>query len=154
MLRRPSERRHRLQSEKELNITAFLNLMVVLIPYLLATAVFTRLVVLQMSLPTPSASAGPTPQVKRLELVVRILPESIEVMGGGKKLAAIPRTGRDADAAALAGILKDLKRQFPQDSASTVLSRPEIPYQALIQVMDVLRDAGFPEISIGESRAP
>ena len=39
-----------------LEITAFLNLIVVLVPFLLSTAVFTRLSVLDMSLPTMSGA--------------------------------------------------------------------------------------------------
>ena len=37
-----------------LEITAFLNLIVVLVPFLLSTAVFSRLAVLEMTLPAPA----------------------------------------------------------------------------------------------------
>ena len=38
----------------ELNITAFMNLMVILVPFLLITAVFSRLAVLELNLPGSS----------------------------------------------------------------------------------------------------
>ena len=38
----------------ELNITAFMNLMVILVPFLLITAVFSRLAILELNLPASS----------------------------------------------------------------------------------------------------
>jgi biopolymer transport protein ExbD len=38
----------------ELNITAFMNLMVILVPFLLITAVFSRLAILELNLPGSS----------------------------------------------------------------------------------------------------
>ena len=39
----------------ELDVTAFINLIVVLVPFLLSTAVFTRLSVIELSLPAQTA---------------------------------------------------------------------------------------------------
>lgn len=44
-------RRKRMQETVELNITAFMNLMVILVPFLLITAVFSRMTVLELNLP-------------------------------------------------------------------------------------------------------
>ena len=44
-------RRHRRKETAEMNITAFMNLMVILVPFLLITAVFSRLTILQLNLP-------------------------------------------------------------------------------------------------------
>ena len=59
-------RRHRRHEEAELNITAFMNLMVVLVPFLLITAVFSRLTILELNLPssseaTPERTRPPSP---------------------------------------------------------------------------------------------
>lgn len=51
---RRSGRRARTPESAELNITAFMNLMVILVPFLLITAVFTHLTVLDINLPTSS----------------------------------------------------------------------------------------------------
>jgi biopolymer transport protein ExbD len=49
----------RLRKESaHLEITAFINLIVVLVPFLLSTAVFTRLTVLDLSLPAKSSGAA------------------------------------------------------------------------------------------------
>ena len=45
----------RVQEVVELNITAFLNLMVILVPFLLVTAVFSRMTILELNLPPKDA---------------------------------------------------------------------------------------------------
>lgn len=63
--------RPRHHQEAELNITAFMNLMIVLVPVLLMTMVFSQITVLELTLPDAASSAD-TPEVdKKLELVVR-----------------------------------------------------------------------------------
>ena len=51
--RRRGGRRHN-DDTAELNITAFMNLMVILVPFLLITAVFSRLAILELNLPGSS----------------------------------------------------------------------------------------------------
>ncbi|MBL8287747.1 MAG: biopolymer transporter ExbD [Rubrivivax sp.] len=68
-------RKRRLKREAaHLEITAFINLIVVLVPFLLSTAVFTRLAVMDLALPAPS-SGGPLDKIKagelQLEVVIR-----------------------------------------------------------------------------------
>ena len=64
-------RRHNTETA-ELNITAFMNLMVILVPFLLITAVFSRLAVLELNLPGSSTEpADPQELVFQLEVIVR-----------------------------------------------------------------------------------
>ena len=62
MIRSRRGGRHHRNDTAELNITAFMNLMVILVPFLLITAVFSRLAILELNLPgsssEPVASAG------------------------------------------------------------------------------------------------
>ena len=56
----------------ELDVTAFLNLMIVLVPVLLLGMVFSQINVLQINLPPASSGASPDDDKKKvLELVVR-----------------------------------------------------------------------------------
>ena len=56
----------------ELNITAFMNLMVILVPFLLITAVFSRLAILELNLPGSSTEpADPQELTFQLEVTVR-----------------------------------------------------------------------------------
>ena len=68
-------RRH----HQELDITAFLNLIVVLVPFLLSTAVFTRLAVMDLTLPAQSNNKLEQLKGNDLKLEVVIRPESLEV---------------------------------------------------------------------------
>ena len=71
-MRRTRSRRRRHQATAELNITAFMNLMVVLVPFLLITAVFSRVTILELNLPLTEseAQANQKPQLE-IEVVIR-----------------------------------------------------------------------------------
>jgi biopolymer transport protein ExbD len=55
----------------DLDITTFLNLMVVLIPFLLLSAVFSQITVLQLNLPGAGAAGNPNKKTFEVEVVVR-----------------------------------------------------------------------------------
>src|ERR1043166_2826639 len=55
----------------ELDITAFLNLIVVLVPFLLSTAVFSRLAIVELSLPAQSSGFNDLKGDLQLEVVIR-----------------------------------------------------------------------------------
>src|SRR5215470_18561553 len=81
----------------ELDITAFLNLIVVLVPFLLSTAVFTRLSVLDLSLPAQSAGVEQL-KTNNLQLEVVIRPDALEVgdrIGG--LIERVPNTAKGPD---------------------------------------------------------
>ena len=76
-----------------LDVTAFINLIVVLVPFLLSTAVFTRLSVLDLSLPAQSTGALEKLSADKLKLEIVIRADAIEVgdrIGG--LIQSIPRT--------------------------------------------------------------
>ena len=150
-----------------LEITAFINLIVVLVPFLLSTAVFTRLTVIDLSLPAQNTAVE---QLKadnlQLEIVVR--PESLEVgdrIGG--LIQSVPNSATGHDVRALSTLIQQIKARFPDKLDATVLAEPNTPYDTLVQVMDAVR-AGhmqqttaqgkqvvraelFPHIAIGDA---
>ena len=76
-----------------LDVTAFINLIVVLVPFLLSTAVFTRLSVLDLSLPAQSTGALEKLSADKLNLEIVIRADAIEVgdrIGG--LIQSIPKT--------------------------------------------------------------
>jgi biopolymer transport protein ExbD len=146
-----------------LEITAFINLIVVLVPFLLSTAVFTRLSVLDVSLPAQNSGVE---QLKaddlKLEIVIR--PESLEVgdrIGG--LIQRIPNAGPVHDMKALSELMVQLKARFPDKTDATLLAELDTPYDTLVQVMDAMRESHtvqgprtlraelFPNISIGDA---
>ncbi|MCP4429968.1 MAG: biopolymer transporter ExbD, partial [Gammaproteobacteria bacterium] len=63
----------------ELNITAFMNLMVVLVPFLLLTAVFSHITILDLNLPDPSSAESKKPKTPPYELRVTIRNNSLNL---------------------------------------------------------------------------
>ena len=146
----------------ELDITAFMNLIVVLVPFLLTSVVFTRLAVLELNL--PAAASGPTEISKSLQLEITIRPRAIEV--GDRNAGLIQRidsTAEGYDYHALSDLMRQLKTRFPDKLDATILSEQDTPYDTLVQVMDAVRSVRvaqtgphahaelFPDISIGDA---
>ena len=70
-MRRRHHYRRRGAEQTELDMTTFLNLMVVLVPFLLITAVFSRITVVELSLPSTAGGAAAAVPTLRIEVVVR-----------------------------------------------------------------------------------
>ena len=147
-----------------LEITAFINLIVVLVPFLLSTAVFTRLSVIDLSLPAQNAPGLEQVKADNLQLEVVVRPEALEVgdrIGG--LIQRIPATATGPDVRTLQTLVQQLKTRFPDKLDATVLAEPNTSYDTLVQVMDavraghmtqgakVVRSELFPNISIGDA---
>ena len=160
-MRRSFRRRHQ-REPAELNITSFMNLMVILVPFLLITAVFSRMAILELNLPSADATA----QVEEPEFSLEIIVRADEIAVGDRNagvLTTLPKVDGDYDVEGLTVYLKRVKANFPDQFAATLLLEPEIDYDVLVQVMDAVRsytveDAGtfqraelFPEISVGDA---
>jgi biopolymer transport protein ExbD len=130
------------KEEVELNITAFLNLMVVLVPFLLITAVFSRMAVVELNLPS-SASGAASEIGFRPEIIVREL--GLEITNGRQIIAAIPKIEGEYDLETLATYMRSLKEDYSDVDAASVLVEPQIPYDYLIRVMDVVRSVDIPD---------
>jgi biopolymer transport protein ExbD len=149
----------------ELDVTAFINLIVVLVPFLLSTAVFTRLSVIDLSLPAKSSSAVEQLKVNDLKLEIVLRRDALEVgdrVGG--LIQRIPNSAAGGyDLASLSLLMQQIKAKFPDTATATLLAEPETSYDTLIQLMDAVREvpAGsaskarpvplFPDISIGDA---
>jgi biopolymer transport protein ExbD len=152
-----------LKQADELNIVAFMNLMVILVPFLLITAVFSEMTILELNLPKPGNPDEPQDQVKlQLELVLR--PESFDLRDGNVGLIkTFKRTGAATNWNEFSNFLLDIKRRFPQEQNITLLIEPSVDYKTLIAVMDHVRSADtvsglsvvteplFPNVSIGDA---
>jgi biopolymer transport protein ExbD len=140
-----------------------MNLMVVLIPFLLVGAVFSRVTIMELSVPTTSGgSAFNTPNFA-IEVIVR--KEGLEIANGLSVIAAIPKKDDQYDMQMLHEVLMRLKSRYPEKQDATVLMEPNIEYDYLIKIMDAVRGAEvrtegseevkkvvlFPSISIGDA---
>jgi biopolymer transport protein ExbD len=160
-------RRHhykrRTSATYEIDVTTFLNLMVVLVPFLLITAVFSRLTIVELNL--PSASGGPTNKADNFRVEVIVREEGMEISNGSAIIATIPKKDEEYDLETLSELMVALKQEYPDHEEASVLMEAQIPYDYLIQVMDVVRSiemptdvenefelyALFSEISVGDA---
>ncbi|WP_210396037.1 ExbD/TolR family protein [Motiliproteus sediminis] len=165
-----SRRRQRRQGRHEtpeINITAFMNLMVVLIPFLLLTAAFNQLTILELYLPQVGAP-GVEEKTKLPELEVILRADSLTLQDRKNRKTYHKQEvalKEDYDYHRLQASLQPIKRQYPQLSTITVLAEPGIPYERLIAVMDHIRAVNltqdgqlsafelFPDIALGDAPA-
>jgi biopolymer transport protein ExbD len=155
-------RRTRRGEVEELNVTAFMNLMVVLVPFLLITAVFSRLTILQLNLPGEATATSELEQTLNIEVIVR--KDEIQIADRGTGLLkALPNAADGMDVAGLTAYLQLIKQKYPEKTDATVLLEPDTAYDVVVQVMDAVRAVTlqqdgkwlqaelFPDISVGDA---
>lgn len=153
----------RVEAAVELNITAFMNLMVILVPFLLITAVFSRITVLELNLPALDAKNNQQEKIKlQLELVLHKDSFNIQDANLGI-IKRFPRTDTETNWNKFTDVLVEIKSRFPYEKNITLLLAPGINYKTLITVMDHVRSAEvvqfttvdtvelFPNISVGDA---
>ncbi len=155
-------RRRSRQEAGELNITSFMNLMVILVPFLLITAVFSRMAILEIYIPAAENQTSEKRPDLQLEIIVRS--HTLELRDKSSDLSrTFPFGGEKNDWKPFSDLLLELKTRYPKVENVTLLLEPDVDYQALITVMDRVRStvvtAGlavenielFPVISIGDA---
>jgi biopolymer transport protein ExbD len=149
MARRHHYRRRSAQPS-DLDMTTFLNLMVVLVPFLLITAVFSRITIVELTLPSAAGTAAAVEPGFRVEVIVR--ETGLEISNSRTVIAALPMVDGEYDLPTLSEMVISLKRQHPDSTDASVLLEQDIEYDHLIQVMDVVRSAVRPGSGEGETR--
>lgn len=159
----------RVQKEADLDITSFMNLMIILVPVLLMSMVFSHVTVLDLKLPDLSAdssSADEDSENQALEVV--ILPQRFVVnYPAGTPLKEVPKRDGQYDYPLLADVLQEVKRQLAEKGIEKrdifILSQADTDYQTIVTTMDTVRSFKavvaasvvnaelFPEISLGDA---
>ncbi|MAH32102.1 MAG: biopolymer transporter ExbD [Marinobacter sp.] len=132
-------RRHRrLTASADLDITAFLNLMIVLVPVLLLGMVFSQIRMIELNF--PGMEAGQAPDAESFRLVVTVLPEGIEVADSDRGLIDVmPVSGQGQDYSRLSELLQQIKSRMPDKTDVILEVGPDVDYQTLVSVMDTVR---------------
>jgi len=159
----PRKKHGKSKEPPELDITAFLNLMVVLVPFLLVSAVFSRITIMELNTPTSGGSAVVKKPKITIEIIIR--KGGLEVANGRQVLGRYPKVDDKYPLAQLTQVLLKIKSSYPDKTDATILMEPDIEYDHLINVMDFVRNAEvmeageedikkiplFPDISIGDA---
>lgn len=156
------------REEADLDITPFMNLMIVLVPVLLLSMVFTRITVIDLQLPANvNNSDANNLNTQQIEVVVREnklavnFPEGMLLREVGNTEDGMPNYSE------LSLVLQELKRHLQQKQADrkniSLLVEADTPYRKIIETMDAVRsyqavlvtdvvDAElFPNIAFGDA---
>ena len=166
-MKRRWRKRHS-EGPPELDITAFMNLMVILVPFLLISAVFSRITILELDLPAPGfvnqQNNKDEPEKLQLEVIIR---KNVIEIGDRKRglLKLVEVTPDGSHLQQVSDMLQQIKARLPDKQDITLLLETDIEYQRLVEMMDTLRVAQveqddemitaelFPVISIGDAPA-
>ncbi len=131
------KRRRNRETEAQLDLTAFMNLMVIMIPSLLINAVFTQVNVLNVDQPGDGAPQSASAAVKPpLTLDIGVYPDKIVINNRGQgQIKEI--SGHDF--AQLNAALVDVKKQYPAVSSATLRIDEAVTYQDIISTIDAVR---------------
>ena len=153
---RPTHRRKRTHYIVDLNLAPLLSLFVALIPMLLLTAIFQRVGIVNLYLPTadePVQQLESTPPGADFTLAISISPSELTLR---KDNATLFRDGvpDGLDFSGLRARLEKVKSDFPDKRDIVLLLDGSILYQTIIQVMDTVREHDgqelFPEVSLAD----
>lgn len=136
----------------ELNLVPFIDLMSVLITFLLMTAVWSQVSMIQLgsSIEGKKTDAeqpvDPTPQS---DIVLRVdARESGFRLVMEKQTMFFAKVDGQYDSEQLMAELKKFKEQHPNKVDAKLSVEEQLPYEVLITGMDALLQSGFPQITI------
>ena len=140
----------------DLNLVPFIDLMSVCIIFLLITAVWTQVSMIQIG----SSIYGKKNSDEQVEPPPRAeIPFRLDVRNEGYRVVIgqqsnlIPKINGQYDDKTLVNELKKIKELYPEKSDAIVTVLDDLPYESLIKGMDGLLTAGFPEISVATAGA-
>jgi biopolymer transport protein ExbD len=127
----------------DINVVPMIDMMVILVFFLIFTAVFTKTNVLELNLPGAESAVPNLPQGLNLEVIIRRAGIDIADRGTGL-LKQIPMAREQYDLVGLQDYLKLVKSKYPDKTEATILLEQDIKYETLVQVMDTVRVYAIP----------
>jgi len=138
------------KQDEEVNIIPVMNIFLILIPFLLLTAAFIKLAILEISLPSLGKGAKVQQETeKELVLVILAIKEDgFQLKSPGFKFDPINKNGANYDYRLLLGQLKQIREKHA--TAEDIIISPEskVKYDIIIKTMDQCRETGFANVSL------
>lgn len=161
------KREYRATDDADIDVTAFMNLMIVLVPVLLLSMTFTQITVLDITLPELTGGSEASGE-SQPQLEVEINPDGFKVYYPTNVMVQnIPlldvEGGNDYNYRQLSLVLQEVKSQLMDKTDILILSNPNAEYQTLVQTMDTAKSYKtvvaaslvelelFPNISLGDA---
>ncbi len=163
-MRRLKQRRVAHRKDADLDVTPFMNMMMMLVSALLASVVFAKITVIDLDFPAGNGSAEFDPDQVHLEVIVRD-DKLVIADGRGGAIKTLPMVDGEQDLKGLSLVLQELKRRMPEKRDIVILLESDTNYQTLVSVMDRVRSYStvvamevveaelFPVISLGDPPA-
>jgi biopolymer transport protein ExbD len=161
---RLKKRRIAHRKEAELEVTPFMNMMMLLVCALLASVVFTKITVIDLDFPSGNGAAEIDSDQVHLEVIVRD-DQLVVADGRGGAIKTLPLVDGAQDLKGLSLVMQELKRRMPEKRDIAILLESDTNYQTLVSVMDRVRSYStvvamevveaelFPVISLGDPPA-
>ena len=155
---KPSQRRKKPGFEVDLNLAPFLSLFVALIPMLLLTAMFQKVGIVNLYLPTAEEALLQDDLEESsadFTLAITVTPEELSLMKDEEVLFKTPyQSGTKMDLSGLTKALIKVKDKAPDKKDAVLLLDGTILYETIIDVMDASREKEgrelFPDISLAD----
>ena len=134
------------------NLVPFIDLMSVLITFLLITAVWTQVSMIQIGSSIYGKQTDPSqpPEMPpQVEVVLKVdVKPSGYVLTVGKQIMSLPLLNGLFDDEGLIAQLERVKQLYPEKQDVILSVSDELEYEKLIAAMDSLLKAGFPQIAV------
>ena len=129
--------------DAQLNLVPFIDLMAVTIVFLIMSAVWTQLGKLNVAQSGASdPEPGPTTQAA-LEMTMTSTWLDLKLDG-----RVLGRFSGDEALQQMSGVLTEVKRQLPDQSAVTILSEDDVTYDAIVRAIDLCVAAELPSVTL------
>ncbi|EAT11064.1 biopolymer transporter ExbD [Bermanella marisrubri] len=150
--------------DADIDVTSFMNLMIVLVPVLLMSMTFTKVTVMEINLPELSGGASAA-DLDQSQLEVMVTKDKLDVyFPAGSLVKSIePLENGQHDFATLSQVLRSIKDKVSDKKDAVILSSKDLEYQTLISTMDTVKSYQtvvaaslaevelFPQISLGDA---
>jgi biopolymer transport protein ExbD len=135
------KRRH--HEAKDLELTTLLNILIVLVAFLLLSAVFSKVTIQELNMPPQGGGAAPAVNKPPVTIEVIIRKSALEIGDGKLVTDTIPKVGLEYDIKELSKRLKLLKDNNMDKKDVILLVEPDIDYATMISVMDGVKFVSF-----------
>lgn len=151
----------RYRGRHEINVVPMVDMMIILVFFLIFSAVFTKTNILELNLPGADSAVPDLPQGLNLEVIIR--KGGIEIADRGTGLLrSLPLSGDQYDLKGVSDYLQLVKSKYPDKTDATILLEQDVQYETLVKVMDTVRvfqvpgsqwDMAelFPDVSVGDA---
>ena len=130
---------------EEVDLTTLLNIMVVLVSFLILSAVFSKVAIQELNMPPNAGGKAPAANTPPPVIIEVFLRKSGLEIGNGKAVTdRLPLVGNKYDTTALSQKLKLLKDENMSKKDVVLLIEPDIDYATMISVMDALKFVKVP----------